>query len=47
MIRDRFAGSEGRSRRAVPRGSGRVLNLNGQQVAVYRDETGARIERAK
>jgi glycine/D-amino acid oxidase-like deaminating enzyme/nitrite reductase/ring-hydroxylating ferredoxin subunit len=41
MVRDRFAGTQGRSLRAVPRGSGRVLELNGQQVAVYRDEKGA------
>jgi glycine/D-amino acid oxidase-like deaminating enzyme/nitrite reductase/ring-hydroxylating ferredoxin subunit len=46
MIRDRFAGTEGRSKRAVPRGSGRVLKLNGQQAAVYRDETGATIVRS-
>jgi len=41
MIRDRFAGAEGKSLRAVPRGSGRVLDLNGQAVAVYRDARGA------
>jgi glycine/D-amino acid oxidase-like deaminating enzyme/nitrite reductase/ring-hydroxylating ferredoxin subunit len=41
MIRDRFAGAEGKSLRAVPRGSGRVLDLDGQPVAVYRDARGA------
>lgn len=46
MVRDRFAGTEGRSRRAVKRGSGKVLDLNGQSVAVYRDETGQTVERS-
>lgn len=41
LIRDRFAGAEGKSLRAVPRGSGKVLDLNGQSVAVYRNERGA------
>jgi len=27
--------------RAIPRGTGRVLNQKGQRVAVYRDESGA------
>ena len=40
LIRDRFAGTEGRSLRSVPRGSGKVLGLDGRQVAVYRDESG-------
>jgi len=40
LVRDRFAGAEGKSLRSVPRGSGRVLDLNGQSVAVYRDERG-------
>jgi glycine/D-amino acid oxidase-like deaminating enzyme/nitrite reductase/ring-hydroxylating ferredoxin subunit len=46
MIRDRFAGSAGRSLREVPRGSGRVLALDGKQVAVYRDEAGATTKRS-
>jgi glycine/D-amino acid oxidase-like deaminating enzyme/nitrite reductase/ring-hydroxylating ferredoxin subunit len=46
MIRDRFAGSEGRSARAVPRGTGRVLTIDGKRAAVYRDETGATIARS-
>ena len=41
MVRDRFAGAEGKSLRAVPRGRGRVLDLDGQAVAVYRDARGA------
>ena len=32
MIRDRFAGAEGRSLRAVPRGSGKVIELEGGQA---------------
>jgi glycine/D-amino acid oxidase-like deaminating enzyme/nitrite reductase/ring-hydroxylating ferredoxin subunit len=40
LVRDRFAGTEGKSVRAVPRGSGKVLHLNGQAVAVYRDARG-------
>ena len=41
LVRDRFAGLEGKSLRAVPRGSGKVLDLNGRAVAVYRDARGA------
>lgn len=41
LIRDRFAGAEGRSLRAVKRGEGKVLELNGSKVAAFRDETGA------
>jgi glycine/D-amino acid oxidase-like deaminating enzyme/nitrite reductase/ring-hydroxylating ferredoxin subunit len=41
MIRDRFAGPGARSTRAVPRGAGRVVKIDGQQVAVFRDEKGA------
>jgi glycine/D-amino acid oxidase-like deaminating enzyme/nitrite reductase/ring-hydroxylating ferredoxin subunit len=40
LVRDRFAGTEGKSLRSVPRGSGKVLDLKGQAVAVYRDERG-------
>jgi glycine/D-amino acid oxidase-like deaminating enzyme/nitrite reductase/ring-hydroxylating ferredoxin subunit len=46
LVRDRFVGREGRSRRSVKRGSGKVLDLNGQSVAVYRNEQGATIERS-
>jgi glycine/D-amino acid oxidase-like deaminating enzyme/nitrite reductase/ring-hydroxylating ferredoxin subunit len=41
LIRDRFAGSDGRSLRAVKRGQGAVVERGGQKQAVYRDETGA------
>ena len=40
LIRDRFAGPEGRSLRAVPRGEGRIVEVNGERVAVYRSERG-------
>ena len=40
LVRDRFAGPEGKSVRAVPRGSGKVLDLNGRAVAVSRDARG-------
>src|SRR5262245_29265822 len=46
MIRDRFAGTEARSTRAVPRGSGRVVNINRQHAAVYRDDNGETIVRS-
>jgi Rieske Fe-S protein len=46
MIRDRFAGPGARSTRAVPRGAGRVVRIDGQQVAVFRDEKGATITRS-
>jgi Rieske Fe-S protein len=41
LIRDRFAGAEGRTLRSVKRGQGKILELNGQRVAAYRDENGA------
>ncbi|MEO5821721.1 MAG: FAD-dependent oxidoreductase [Vicinamibacteraceae bacterium] len=40
MVRDRFAGVEGRSLREVRRGQGKVIALDGQTVAAYRDEDG-------
>jgi len=40
-IRDRFAGAKTRSLRSVPRGTGSVVELNGEQVAAYRDAAGA------
>ena len=36
LIRDRFAGKDGHSLRAVKRGKGEVIDLNGQAAAVYR-----------
>jgi Rieske Fe-S protein len=41
MIRDRFAGAEGQSLRAVKRGQGKIIERNGGKVAAYRDEAGA------
>jgi glycine/D-amino acid oxidase-like deaminating enzyme/nitrite reductase/ring-hydroxylating ferredoxin subunit len=41
MIRDRFAGAEGRSLRAVKRGQGTIIERNGARVAAYRDPSGA------
>ena len=41
MIRDRFAGAQGRDLRSVKRGDGKVIELDGQKVAAYRDERGA------
>src|SRR6185295_18420391 len=45
LARDRFAGAEGKSVRTVARGTGKVLDINGQRVAVYRDERGNTIKR--
>jgi glycine/D-amino acid oxidase-like deaminating enzyme/nitrite reductase/ring-hydroxylating ferredoxin subunit len=39
LIRDRFAAAE-KSLRAVPRGEGRLVELNGEQVAACRDSQG-------
>jgi glycine/D-amino acid oxidase-like deaminating enzyme/nitrite reductase/ring-hydroxylating ferredoxin subunit len=36
LIRDRFAGQGGHSLRAIPRGSGEVIEIDGQMAAVYR-----------
>ena len=36
LIRDRFAGSEARSLREIPRGEGRVMEIEGQAAAVFR-----------
>ena len=40
LVRDRFAGVEGRSLREVRRGQGKVIDYEGQTVAAYRDEDG-------
>ena len=40
-IRDRFAGADGRSLRAVKRGEGKIIERNGHKVAAFRDESGA------
>jgi glycine/D-amino acid oxidase-like deaminating enzyme/nitrite reductase/ring-hydroxylating ferredoxin subunit len=41
MVRDRFAGAEGQSLRAVKRGQGKIIERNGAKVAAYRDQAGA------
>jgi len=41
MIRDRFAGVEAKSLRAVRRGEGKVIERKGAKVAAYRDRAGA------
>ena len=40
LIRDRFAGAEGRSIRTVKRGHGKIIERNGAKVAAYRNEAG-------
>lgn len=40
LIRNRLAGSEGKSLKALKRGQGKILNLNGHKVAAYRDDNG-------
>ena len=46
MIRDRFAGTGGRTLRSVTRGQGAVIERDGAKVAAYRDETGATLLRS-
>ena len=46
LIRDRFAGADGRTLRSVKRGEGKILELSGQRAAVYRDESGESIVRS-
>ena len=41
LIRDRFAGAEATSLRAVKRGQGKVVERDGAKVAAYRDPSGA------
>jgi glycine/D-amino acid oxidase-like deaminating enzyme/nitrite reductase/ring-hydroxylating ferredoxin subunit len=45
-IRDLFVGAEHRSLRSVPRGEGRVLDVDGQAVAVYRRDDGTILQRS-
>lgn len=40
LLRDRLAGTDGVSTRDVPRGEGRVLEIDGQHVACSRDDNG-------
>jgi len=46
LIRDRFAGAEARSTREVPRGAGRIVEIDGQKAAVYRDGRGGVTKRS-
>lgn len=41
MVRDRLTGTESRSLRAVKPGHGKIIQVNGQRVAAYRDQGGA------
>jgi glycine/D-amino acid oxidase-like deaminating enzyme/nitrite reductase/ring-hydroxylating ferredoxin subunit len=41
LIRDRFAGAEGKSLRALGRGTGKILELKGKRVAAWRSDTGS------
>jgi Rieske Fe-S protein len=40
MIKDRLLAAEGKTLRGVTRGTGKILKLNGQRVAAYRDGQG-------
>jgi glycine/D-amino acid oxidase-like deaminating enzyme/nitrite reductase/ring-hydroxylating ferredoxin subunit len=40
LLRDRFMGPEGKSLRSVRRGEGRIIEIGGERVAVYRDDNG-------
>ncbi len=40
LVRDHFAGAEGKSLRVLKKGQGKILNLEGKKVAAYRDEQG-------
>jgi glycine/D-amino acid oxidase-like deaminating enzyme/nitrite reductase/ring-hydroxylating ferredoxin subunit len=40
MMRDRFAGADARSLREIRRGEGKIVDVDGKQMAVYRDEDG-------
>jgi glycine/D-amino acid oxidase-like deaminating enzyme/nitrite reductase/ring-hydroxylating ferredoxin subunit len=46
LVRDRFAGADGKSLRAVPRGTGKIIEVKGEKLAVYRDESGAVVQRS-
>jgi glycine/D-amino acid oxidase-like deaminating enzyme/nitrite reductase/ring-hydroxylating ferredoxin subunit len=46
LVRDRFAGADGRSLREVKRGTGKVIDYDGQLVAAYRDEAGVVVLRS-
>jgi glycine/D-amino acid oxidase-like deaminating enzyme/nitrite reductase/ring-hydroxylating ferredoxin subunit len=40
LIRDRFVGPDARSLRAVRRGEGKIVEVDGKKVAAYRSDTG-------
>jgi glycine/D-amino acid oxidase-like deaminating enzyme/nitrite reductase/ring-hydroxylating ferredoxin subunit len=46
LIRDRFAGPDGRSLRALKRGEGQIIVRGGAKVAAYRDSSGATLLRS-
>jgi glycine/D-amino acid oxidase-like deaminating enzyme/nitrite reductase/ring-hydroxylating ferredoxin subunit len=46
IVRDRFAATQGASVRVLKRGEGKILNVNGQRAAAYRDERGTVIIRS-
>lgn len=46
LVRDRFAATQGASVRVLKRGEGKILNINGQRAAAYRDERGTVIVRS-
>jgi Rieske Fe-S protein len=41
LIRDRFAGADGKSLRVLKRGEGQILELDGERVAAYRASDGS------
>jgi len=41
LVRDRFAGPDGRSLRALPKGMGQILEVRGTRVAAYRADDGS------
>jgi glycine/D-amino acid oxidase-like deaminating enzyme/nitrite reductase/ring-hydroxylating ferredoxin subunit len=46
IVRDRFAAAQGASVRVLKRGEGKILNVNGQRAAAYRDERGTVVIRS-
>lgn len=46
LIRDRFAGAEGRALRSLNQGEGKILDLNGTRVAAYRNDDGKALLRS-
>jgi Rieske Fe-S protein len=47
MVRDRFAGTDGRSIRALQPGQGAVVEMKGRKVAAYREVNGTLILRSE